>query len=160
MWKFQSFWNLVPGDRKKIQAGIIILINTVIKYPPDTILSVISRHVFLLHYEYIERTEYFIKEICQMNEKIGPYIFARNWVVLSLCVFVFISCFIFRSPCDFVPMQNCTKLFVQMEKLSARNFDISVSILFKRNYSMKNWSKPIIRQYSLHAQICTRLSGV
>lgn len=88
MWKFQSFWNLVPGDRKKIQAGIIILINTVIKYPPDTILSVISRHVFLLHYEYIERTEYFIKEICQMNEKIGPYIFAQNWVMLSVCVYL------------------------------------------------------------------------
>lgn len=78
----------MPGDRKKIQAGIIILINTVIKYPPDTILSVISRHVFLLHYEYIERTEYFIKEICQMNEKIGPYIFARNWVMLSVCVYL------------------------------------------------------------------------
>lgn len=140
MWKFQSFWNLVPGDRKKIQAGIIILINTVIKYPPDTILSVISRHVFLLHYEYIERTEYFKRDLPNEWEDRAIHFCSE----LGLCsLFVFISCFIFRSPCDFVPMQNCTKLFVQMEKLWARNSDISVSILFKRNYSMKNWSKPI-----------------
>lgn len=86
MWKFQSFWNLVPGDRKKIQAGIIILINTVIKYPPDTILSVISRHVFLLHYEYIERTEYFKRDLPNEWEDRAVHFCSELGCALSACL--------------------------------------------------------------------------
>lgn len=159
MWKFQSFWNLVPGDKKKIQAGIIILINTVIKYPPDTILSVISRHVFLLHYEYIERTEYFIKEICQMNEKIGPYIFARNWVVLSLRVCVYLLLYIPIS-LRLCPNAKLYEIIRPNGKTFGKkfwyfSFDSVQTKLFDEKLVQANY-----RQYSLHAQICARLSGV